>query len=54
MATSFDSGVTLTDEDLQSETLTFTRISIVRPMPFDATLLATITGGTAAFIDWPE
>jgi hypothetical protein len=57
MATSFDSGVTLTDEDLQSETLTFTRISKVRPMPFDATLGDGIREGdntAAPFIDWPE
>lgn len=53
LASSFNSGGALTDADTQADTLTFTRISSVRPVPFDSTIKATITGGTATFIDWP-
>ncbi len=56
MDTSFDSGTVPTDEDLQSETLTFTRISAVRPIPFNTTIGDGIRSGnntTAPFIDWP-
>ncbi len=53
METSFDSGAELTDEDMQAETLTFTRISNVRPMPFATALKTAILDGSAAYIDWP-
>jgi hypothetical protein len=53
LASSFNSGGALTDADTQADTLTFTRVSAVRPIPFDATIKGTITGGTATFIDWP-
>jgi len=47
-----DSGTTLTDENLQAVTLTFTRLSAYRPVPLDATLKAAVLDGTAAYIDW--
>jgi hypothetical protein len=53
LASSYNSGATLTDENTQADTVTLTRVSAVRPIPFDATISATITGGTATFIDWP-
>jgi hypothetical protein len=49
----YDSGATLLDENTQAATLTFTRVSAVRPMPLDATLKAAVLGGTAAYIDFP-
>lgn len=52
VATSFDSGVLITDEDTQAYTITLTRLGWYGPVPFDATATGTIIGGSAAFIDW--
>jgi hypothetical protein len=49
----YDSGATLLDENTQAATLTFTRISAVRPMPLDADLKGDVLDGTAAYIDFP-
>jgi RNAse (barnase) inhibitor barstar len=49
----YDSGTTLTDENTQAATLTFSRVSAVRPIPLDATLKGAVLGGTAAWIDIP-
>jgi hypothetical protein len=52
MEVAADSGVLITDEDMQSVTITFTRLSGYPPTPFDTTIGNTILGGTAAFIAW--
>ena len=52
LATSFDSGIVMTDEGMQKETLTFTRVTSVRPVRIQDLIAATITLKTAAFIDW--
>lgn len=52
LATSFDSGLTITDENSAKYTLTLTRTSGYPVTEFDETLSAAILGGTATFIDW--
>ena len=52
MVTSYDSGVALTDEGMQTDTITLTRTSAYRPMELDNTLAAAVLGGTAAYIAW--
>jgi hypothetical protein len=46
----FDSGVTPTDENMNAYTITLEGSSGFDEIPFDATIGATITGGSAAFI----
>lgn len=52
MASSFDSGLTITDDNSAKYTLTLTRTSGHPVTEFDATLTSAIIGGTATFIDW--
>ena len=52
MTTSMDSGLVMTDEGLQADTITLTRISGVRPVELDPTLTAGVIAGTSAFINW--
>lgn len=47
-----DSGVLMTDEDMQQVTMTFSRLSGWGRVEFDDTLTSAIAGGTATFIDW--
>ena len=53
LTSAYNSGGALTEENVQADTVTLTRVSAVRATPFDATIAGTITGGTATFIDWP-
>jgi len=48
----YDSGLAMTDEGMQADTITFTRTSAYRPVELDSTLAAAVLGGTAAYIDW--
>jgi len=52
LTSSADSGVLLTDEDVQADTVTFTRVSGYRPVELDATLAAAVLDGSAAYIDF--
>jgi hypothetical protein len=52
LATSLDSGLLMTDEGVNADTLTLTRLSGYRPTELDATLTAAVLGGTSAYIDW--
>ena len=52
MTTSFDSGLLMTDEGVQAETITLTRLSGYRPVELDDTLAAAVKGGTATYVDW--
>jgi hypothetical protein len=52
LASNFDSGLVMTDEDTAKYTITLTRTSGYAPVEFDATLTTAILGGTATFIDW--
>lgn len=47
----FDSGASPTDDAAKPE-LTLTRTGAAPAYPFDSTILATIVGGTATFINW--
>ena len=48
----FDSGTAPSDADSAQPELTLSRTSAAPAYPFDSTILATITGGTATFINW--
>ena len=48
----FDSGAAPTDDAAAQPELTLTRTGAAPAYPFDSTILATITGGTATFINW--
>ena len=52
MVSSYDSGVLLTDEDVQADTVTLTRVSAYRPVELDATLAAAVLDRSAAYIDF--
>ena len=52
MTTSMDSGLVMTDEGLQADTITLTRISGVRPVELDSILTAGVIAGTSVFINW--
>lgn len=52
LTSSFDSGLTITDENSAKYTLTLSRTSGYPVTEFDATLTSAIIGGTATFIDW--
>ena len=52
MTTSLDSGLLMTDEAVQSDTVTLTRTSGYRPVELDSTLAAAVLGGTATYIDF--
>jgi len=52
LTSSYDSGVALTDEDVQADTITLTRVSAYRPVELDNTLSAAVIDGTAAYIDF--
>jgi len=52
LATSLDTGLLPTDTGLNVDTLTFTRLSGVRPIELDSTLTAAVLAGTAAYIKW--
>ena len=47
-----DSGLVMTDEGLQADTITLTRISGVRPVELDSILTAGVIAGTSVFINW--
>ena len=52
MTTSLDSGLLMTDEGVQADTITLTRLSGYRPVELDDTLAAAVLGGTATYIDF--
>lgn len=52
LTSSFDSGLTITDENSAKYTLTLSRTSGYPVTEFDSALSAAILGGTATFIDW--
>lgn len=52
LVSNIDSGVALTDTDVQADTITLTRVSAYRPVELDGTLAAAVLGGTAAYIDF--
>lgn len=48
----YDSGVTMTDENTQADTVTLSRLSAYRPVELDSTLAAAVLDGSAAYIDF--
>ena len=52
ITTSLDSGLLMTDEGMNVDTITLTRLSGYRPTEFDASLTSGILAGTSAFINW--
>ncbi len=52
LVSSYDSGVALTDEDVQADSVTLTRVSAYRPTELDSTLAAAVLGGTATYIEF--
>jgi hypothetical protein len=52
MTTSLDSGLLMTDEGVQADTITLTRLSAYRPVELNNTLAAAVLGGTATYIDF--
>lgn len=52
LTTSLDSGVLMTDEAMNADTITFSRLSGYRPTELDTTLTAAVLGGTALYIKW--
>ncbi len=52
IASAADSGTLPTDEDSNADTITFTRLSNVRPVELDTTLSTAVLNGTAAYIKW--
>jgi hypothetical protein len=52
LETNLDTGVLPTDQDVQADTITFKRMSGVRPVELDSTLTTAVLAGTAAYIKW--
>jgi len=52
LTTAYDSGLLMTDEGVQADTITFTRTSAYRPVELDSTLSAAVLDATATYIDF--